>query len=243
MKNLLIIAGTSDIATNFISSIYDDFNLFVTFRDDKKYSNFISNIDSDRKINKIFLDLSDVNSIDELPYSNYDSFDAVVFFNGVDIIKPYKLLTNEEIIDSFNINLISSMVIIKNLVKYKLLNDLCSVVFINSISGTKVGPRGHSLYSTTKSGINGLIMSLANEYSKKEIRFNSIASGLIETKNLFEKNSQILSIENQKKYSSLYPLGLGKISDITNLIKFLISQESKWITGQTIIIDGGFTIN
>ena len=86
-------------------------------------------------------------------------------------------------------------------------------------------------------------MSLANENSKRGIRFNAIAPGLIQTKNLHDENTRIISNEDYDRYSMKYPLGLGKTNSVISLINFLISDESKWLTGQTIVLDGGFTIN
>ena len=239
MKKILLVSGTSDIAIEFINKYHNVYDIYATYRNKNKF--LALNLDKD--LNKIILDLSDIDSIGKLPYDQYDPFDSVVLFNAIDNIKPFKFISDDDIIKSFNVNLISSMIILKNLLANRLLNNNSSIIFMNSISGTKVGPKGHSLYSTTKSAINGLMMSLANEYSKKGIRFNSIASGLLKTKNLFKKNSEILSSENLHEYSKLYPLGLGEANDVNELINFLISEKSKWITGQTIVIDGGFSIN
>ena len=98
------------------------------------------------------------------------------------------------------------------------------------------------MYSTTKSAISGLVKSFSIELSKKNIRVNAILPGLIQTENLFNKNEQLQTAKEFEVYQSRYPLGLGKPKNINDLIDFLISDKSSWITGQNIIIDGGHTL-
>jgi len=242
MKNILVIGGTSDIAKDFILNLSEDFQVIMTYREKEKFTHYVKK-NNLKNVTGLFLDLSDLDAIETFDYIKLNPFESIVFFAGIDIIKPFKLISKQNILDSFNINIVSSILILKNLFRFKLLKNSASVVFLSSISGYSIGPKGHSLYSVTKSAINGLVMSLSNEFSKKKIRFNSIASGLVATKNLHEKNNRIMSNTEKNIYADKYPLGIGEVDDIVSLINFLISNESKWLTGQTIVIDGGFSIN
>ncbi len=124
--------------------------------------------------------------------------------------------------------------------KKKILNG-GSIVFVSSISGTVIGSKGNIMYSSSKSGLDGIVKSLSLELSDKRIRVNSINAGMVETEMWNSDNSSVsstcLDLDSKK-----YPLGYGKPIDIANLTRFLISEESVWITGSNIIADGGFSI-
>jgi Dehydrogenases with different specificities (related to short-chain alcohol dehydrogenases) len=88
-----------------------------------------------------------------------------------------------------------------------------------------------------------LTKSLAKELSKYNIRINSVNPGIVDTG--FQVNNKLLNTEEYldflNKMKNKYPLGIGKTTDISNLVMFLASKEAKWITGCNYIIDGGFS--
>ena len=99
----------------------------------------------------------------------------------------------------------------------------------------------HYAYSISKAGLLAMTKSLANELSVKLIRINSIAPGMVNTSftKLFNDDKYLTRIDQEK-----YLLGkrYAKISEITNVIEFLLSSKSSFITGETIVVDGGFTL-
>lgn len=106
---------------------------------------------------------------------------------------------------------------------------------------SNIGASGKSVYSASKSSLNGLVRSAALELSSRKIRVNAISPGLT----LTEMGNALLdrmSNSDQDKLLKEYPLGFGKSEYITDLILFLLSDKSIWITGQNLIIDGGYTI-
>jgi NAD(P)-dependent dehydrogenase (short-subunit alcohol dehydrogenase family) len=127
------------------------------------------------------------------------------------------------------------------LLKNKLINKNASLVFISSINGTTVGSKAHTIYAASKGGINGFVMALANEISKQGIRVNAIAPGMLKT-NLMEGVKLIVSSDNLDEHLADYPLGIGAPKDVASLSMFLLSDQSSWMTGQTIVIDGGYSI-
>ena len=241
MDKILIVGGTSDLAIDFINNLQHVSVITLIIRNRRKFKDNYKPIVS-HHLNYVTCDLSKLSAVDKLNYIDLNFFDKIVVFAGIDIIKPFKSLLMDEIINVFNVNIISTIILIKNLFKYKKISDGASFVFLNSISGTTKGSLGHTLYSSTKSAISGLTMSLALEYSKKNVRFNSISSGLVKTKNLYNKNKNIMSEKMILDYKKTYPLGFGEPEDIRSMISFLLSKKSKWITGQNIIIDGGNSI-
>ena len=241
MNRSLIIGASSDLAINYLNKKSKNSNKFVLLVRDKEklklklFKNTFEDI--------ISLDLSNEHDVVSF-FKNYtNKFNNIIFYNFIDIIKPFQFYNIDDIKDSFNVNIISTIIILSSLLKSKSISKYSSIVIINSISGNVIGAKGHSLYSSTKSAISGLVRSLAVELASKKIRINSIMPGLIETQNLFSKNKNLLSSEEFEFYKKKYPLGIGIPENLSDLIDFLLDDKSKWITGQNIILDGGFTLN
>lgn len=109
------------------------------------------------------------------------------------------------------------------------------IVIISSISGPKVGLPGYAHYTASKAGITGFIKTAAIELAKHSITVNAIEPGNIITESLMEMGSQLIrSMEKD------IPMGhLGTVEDIAYATLFLASDEAKFITGQTLVVDGG----
>jgi len=166
-------------------------------------------------------------------------FDAFVHSAGVMKVMRMKDVDYQNALRMFNINYFSAVEIISTLLKKNInKGSLKNIVFISAILG-KFGARGHNLYSSTKAALDGLMKSLAVELAP-EIRINSILPGGVKTpmSEFALKDPEII-----ERIKHDYPLGIGEPSDIANLVEFLLSEKSRWITGQQIIIDGGRTAN
>ena len=158
---------------------------------------------------------------------------------GMMVVTRMKIVNYQQALQIFNVNYFSAVEIISLLLK-KNLNQGClkNILFISSIL-SKYGANGYNLYSSTKAALDGLMKSLSLELAP-EIRVNSILPGGVKTP---MSSSAFEDPEILAKYNHDYPLGIGKTSDIANLAAFLLSDKSRWITGQQIIIDGGRTAN
>ena len=111
------------------------------------------------------------------------------------------------------------------------------ILNISSIFGV-VSKNKRSIYSTTKFALNGFTKGLSLDLAKNNIQVNSICPGVVET----ELTKKILGNTGMKKIRSEIPLGrLAKVKEISNLVIFLTSEYCNYITGQNIIIDGGYT--
>lgn len=235
MGRLLIIGASSDLSKSFISSIEDDDNVKIDIlvRDPSKFSKS----DSLRFENIYKFDL---NKIEELTNFRTESkYSKIIFFQGLDIIKPFSLYNTNEVVQMFNINVLSTITLLNILLSRKNISKEASIVLISSISGITKGTSGHVIYSSSKAALLGLVKSLSLELAKRNIRINCISPGLIQTETLFIKNNQILSKDEKNIYNKKYPLGVGELDSLNGTIKFLLENPSKWITGQNIIVDGG----
>lgn len=237
-RDLLIVGATSDLAFEFLTDLIEDYDhidgiVRDTHRLDKNISKRLSSI--------IEMDLNDVENIEKYLFKR--SYSNMVFFQGIDIIKPLSLTNFKDIERSFNVNIISTICLLQTLLKQKKIQKHSSIVVISSISGISKGSLGHVLYSTTKSSIVGFVKSLSLELAKRKIRINCISPGLIKTKTLYDKNSSIMNEKMLKTYETSYPLGFGEKNSLNGIIKFLLSRSSSWITGQNFIVDGGISNN
>lgn len=232
MNNILIVAATSDLAKSYINSIKEESNsIDVIVRNPSK----LDNVDL---YNNIFvLDLSDINSL--LKFTTSTKYSQIIFFQGIDIIKPFHLFKVDDILKIFSVNVLSIITLLNRLVSNKNISMEASILIISSISGITKGSPGHVLYSSSKSALVGLVKSLSLELSRRKIRINCISPGLIQTESLYGKNNQILSESEMLNYSKKYPLGIGELDSINGTINFLLNDTSKWITGQNFVVDGG----
>jgi len=152
---------------------------------------------------------------------------------------PAKMTSSAVIHKTFSTNLFSASMIVKVLLQRKVNSkSLKNVIFISS-NISNYGAKGLSLYAASKSGIDGLMRSLAVELAPA-VRVNSVLPGAIHT----PMTNEIFQDEEKVKLMlSAYPLGKGNPEDVSNVIEFLLSDRSRWITGQQFTVDGGRTIN
>lgn len=188
-------------------------------------------------------DFSVQNPLVNIDFSKFPKVDGFINCAGVLPIAPLKLETEEEIHKATNINFLSPILFTRALLKHKCIQKGGSIIFLGSINGTKTGSKGHTVYSATKGGITGFMMSLANELSTLGIRVNVISPGTVETP-MAEKVESLIGAKGMKSYLDQYPLGAGTPHSLIPLINLLIDKESaSWITGQNFIVDGGYTLN
>lgn len=168
--------------------------------------------------------------------------DGVICAAGIEKTLPFKLLKIDDYKEVLNLNTLSALEFVKNVTNVKNFRQSSggSIVFIASITAT-IARIGTAAYSASKGALVSASKVLAAELAKRNIRVNCISPGTILTPMMQEYLDTLSSEEYQKRIGG-FPLGLGKTTDISNACVFMLSDASRWITGQNIIIDGGFTI-
>jgi NAD(P)-dependent dehydrogenase (short-subunit alcohol dehydrogenase family) len=114
------------------------------------------------------------------------------------------------------------------------------MVFISSIAA-HIGVPGVGAYSGTKAALLAIVRCLAMEVAKRGIRANCLSPALVRTP-LLDATATMVGATAMQQEQNNYPLGFGEPEDIANAAVFLLSGASRWITGTTIVMDGGLTI-
>lgn len=137
----------------------------------------------------------------------------------------------EQVIDT---NLVGTFNVTKNVVPYMMKARSGRIINISSIVGIS-GNAGQTNYSASKAGIIGFTKSLAKEIASRNILVNSVAPGFIET-----NMTDVLKDDVKQEIAKNIPLKrMGTAQDVANVVKFLASDDSSYITGQVINVDGG----
>lgn len=155
--------------------------------------------------------------------------------------KPIKFIEQNDLLNVINTNTVSHITLAKMLFKKKLLNKDASYVFTASIGGTVSHGPGNAIYGISKSAIDSFMKYAAIEFASRGIRCNSVCPGMIETPMI---NLDALTEEDKTKDADKYLLKrYGKPEEVAHLHAFLLSDASSYITGDSIIIDGGYSVN
>ncbi len=159
---------------------------------------------------------------------------------GMEETLPLTMYNPENIAKIYNINVFSGIELLRWFSKKKYSNDSASIVYISSVMG-ELGQPGKIGYCSTKSAVLGVVKSSALELAKRKFRVNAISPGVVNTPMTQKLFSQIED-ENIERIKQMHPLDIGEVEDVVPMIAFLLSDNSKWITGQNIKIDGGYSI-
>ncbi len=164
----------------------------------------------------------------------YGKIDVLV--NNAGITKDMLLMRmkKEDFEQVIDVNLVGTFNVTKNVITHMLKARSGRIINISSVVGIS-GNAGQTNYSASKAGIIGFTKSLAKEVASRNILVNAVAPGFIET-----SMTEILKEEVKEEIGKSIPLKrMGTAQDVANVVKFLASEDSSYITGQVIQVDGG----
>ena len=228
----VILGATGSIGSSLAKKLVDSGEqVHLVGRDETSLSELAKNLNSTFTVcdvleenfsEKILTDLKD------------EPINGLAFCIGSIDLKPLKLTKKSDFMQSFNLNLISATEVIKTLAD-NLKKNKGSVVLFSTVAAQR-GFTNHAIIASTKAAVEGLTVSLAAEFAPN-IRVNCIAPSLTNSKIAEPMLKNKALADGIAKAHPLKRLGEGK--DSAALAKFLITDDSSWVTGQIIAVDGG----
>lgn len=169
--------------------------------------------------------------------STYGRLDILVNNAGVFEFAPLEAVTAEHFHKQFDLNVLGLLLTTQEAIKL-IGPEGGSIINISSIVGPMPAP-GASVYSATKGAVDAITVSLSKELGPKKIRVNSLNPGMVETEGFH--TADLAESEFRKTVESQTPLGgrIAQPSEIATVAVFFASQDSGWVTGETLIIAGG----
>lgn len=182
-------------------------------------------------------DVSNFQDCEKIVKETIEIFGRIdVLVNNAGITKDMLLarMKEEDFKQVIDVNLLGTFNVTKNVISYMMKARSGRIINISSVVGIS-GNAGQSNYAASKAGIIGFTKSLAKEVASRNILVNAIAPGFIQT-----NMTDVLKDEVKEEIAKLIPLKrMGSAEDVANLVKFLTSEDSSYITGQVINVDGG----
>ena len=239
MKNVLITGGTGGIGSSILNIFHSNgYNVCVTGTNADKLNEIEDKYGDNIKC--VSCNLNDEMQIDNLVEKANEYYGPThILINNAGITRDNLLLRmkDEEWDDVMNINLKSNFRLTKKLLKVMFKQKWGRIINISS-DAAKIGNSGQSNYVASKSAIEGLTRTLANEVASRGITVNCVSPGFVDT--------DILKTIDEKRLQNMIeriPLRrMGKIEEIASAVYFLSSEESAYITGQVLHVNGGLTM-
>jgi len=191
------------------------------------------------------IEARDLTSTDEIPAwmkrvcEENGPLGGLVHCAGVHSAFPLRVLTTEKLESVMRINVSAALMLAKGFRQKGCSTAGSAMVLVSSVAGL-VGEAGVAAYAASKAALVGLARSLAMELAGQGIRVNCVAPGFVETE-MGGRLREALTPEQFQALEAKHPLGLGTPRDVAHGIGFLLAETSRWITGTTLVIDGGYT--
>jgi NAD(P)-dependent dehydrogenase (short-subunit alcohol dehydrogenase family) len=168
------------------------------------------------------------------------TLDGIVHCAGIHWLRPLQLTDQKALLEMFNSHVASSVALTRAVISGRLVAEGgMSIVWLSSAAALQ-GGAGSLAYAAAKGALISAARVLAVELAGRKVRINVIAPGVVRTPQS-EAFLSRLSPEQVQAISASHLLGLGQPEDIAGAAAFLLSRDARWITGITLVVDGGLT--
>jgi NAD(P)-dependent dehydrogenase (short-subunit alcohol dehydrogenase family) len=225
-KNILLIGGSQGIGFETAKLLHENHNVIVASRSKGKLDEL--NVTH----HQFDVTTDDIAELD-LP----DTLDGFVYLPGTINLKPFKMMKPSVFEEDFQLNFMGLVKTTHGVLKHLKNSDQASIVYYSTVA-VQTGMPFHTSVAAAKGAIEGFARSLAAEYAPS-FRVNVIAPSLVNT----PLAGKLLGNDKKKeKMDERHPLKrVGEAKDIANMTAFLLSEESTWMTGQILGVDGGMS--
>jgi len=178
---------------------------------------------------------ADAQKIIDTAVKDFGRLDILVNNSGVYEFQPIETITEDHYHKIFNVNVLGVLLTTQAAVKH--LPEGSSIINIGS-AVTEIYPPASAVYTGTKGAVDAITGVLANELGPRKIRVNSLNPGMVETEGVHAAG--FIGTDFEKGLVAKTPLGrIGQVDDIASVAVFLASDDSKWLTGESIVASGG----
>ncbi len=237
-KRVIVTGATSGIGEATAKLLLEEgHQVLATGRNEAKLSQLTSDFSG---CTPLAWDLSDLESLKEYAKKVKGCFgeiDGFVHCAGIDATASLSMTKPGKLQEIFSINTFAAMLLIGQFAKKGWSKAGSSFVLISSLSAHE-GAFAKSMYAASKGALEAFVKTSASELAEKQMRINALAPGIVKTQ-MVENTWERMTDKQKATLEKDYHFGLGEPEDIANAISFLLGEKSRWITGQTIIIDGG----
>jgi NAD(P)-dependent dehydrogenase (short-subunit alcohol dehydrogenase family) len=227
-KNYVVIGGSSGIGRNIVNQLQQKgHTVFVVSRSKHE-------LPDNPKLIHIQCDVTK----EDIPSDQFpESIDGLVYCPGTIRLRPFNRLKDADFVEDFHVNTLGAVRAIRTFLPVLKTSNGASIVLFSTVA-VQIGMPYHASIASAKGAIEGLTRSLAAELAPK-IRVNAIAPSLTETP---LAKSLLATDQKRQLADNRHPLQrFGQPEDIANAAVYLLEQQSSWVTGQILHIDGGIS--
>ena len=243
MKEIIVTGACGGLGKAIVKRlIFEGYDVWAVARDIEQLDQCFAGIDCNG-LHKYACNLSEESELITMVktiVSQTGTISGLVHCAGLNRFIPLHLIKQKQMEEMFKIHVYAAITLCSLLSKKGNASAGCSVVLFSSVAAHE-GSGGNAVYASAKAAVEGFVRSSAQDFVDRKIRINALVPGDVDS-GMFHKFMARLTPEQVEERKKKYPLGFGSSENIADLVEFLISEKSAWITGQCYVIDGGHLV-